>query len=62
LLRCVILAFTGDHAATALDAPETTIEPSAAVTAMQTLDQLGSGLAMTWLPVAAYQVITGSGL
>jgi hypothetical protein len=63
LLRCLIVAFTGDHAADAFkeDEPLEKTRPSAAVTAMQALDQLGSGMAFALLPVTAYEVIRGDG-
>jgi hypothetical protein len=69
LLRCLILAFTGDHAGDIFEEPSAVHNKpqeegkrSAAITAMQTLDQLGSGLQVVLLPVAAYEVIRGDGL
>jgi hypothetical protein len=61
LLRCLILAFTGDQTAAIFEEPDDIVERSAAIAATQALDQLGSGPRMALLPVAAYQVITGSG-
>jgi hypothetical protein len=63
LLRCLILAFTGDQATDAFkEEPVEELKPNAAAIAMQALDQLGSGVAFTLLPVAAYEVIRGDGL
>jgi hypothetical protein len=61
LLRCLILAFTGDRTASVFEDPAETVEPSAAAAAVQALDQMSSGLSLVLLPVTAYQVITGSG-
>jgi hypothetical protein len=63
LLRGLILAFTGDHAADAFEEPQEQEEetaPSAAATALQALDHLDSGLDGL-LPVAAYEVVRGAG-
>lgn len=59
LLRCLILAFTGDEAATVVDAPEMELERGAAKTAMQALDRLEAGLKATLLPVQTYEMIRG---
>ena len=61
LLRCVILAFTGDRTASVFEEPVETVERGAAAAAVQALDQMSSGLQLVFLPIAAYQVITGSG-
>jgi hypothetical protein len=60
LLRGLILAFTGDQAASVLDEAPQAIEPSAAVTAMQALDQLNSGWSVLLLPVTAYEIVRGA--
>ena len=62
LLRGLIVAFTGDQAATVLDEEPEQIERSAAAMALQALDkQLGAVWQVVLLPVTAYQLITGNG-
>ena len=63
LLRCLILAFTGNQVASVTEetrAPEKPA-PSAAVAAVQALDRLGATPNLILLPVAAYEVIQGAG-
>jgi hypothetical protein len=63
ILRGLILAFTGDQAASVFDEEPEKVERSAAATALQALDkQVGAGWQFALFPVTAYQVIRGSGL
>jgi hypothetical protein len=59
-LRYLILAFTGDRAASVLEEPGDEIKSSSAAATMQVLDQLGAGWQLVLLPVTLYEVIRGT--
>ena len=64
MLRCLILAFTGDHAAEVFEeepaAVHAAAEQSPAAIAMQAIDRAGSGWHAALLSTAADRIIWGA--